>query len=284
MNINKYLKEFNEKGFCIIKNALPNEYINCVLNKLEELNVKLNRSKNKKNTFGLNIRPIINQDDIFLNLIDLNKTFPIVVKILNHYNIQLLQSHLIVVPPNKNYRAIGWHSDGGINRIKVNGLCALTSVKIGYFFSNHLQNDTGSLMVVPGSHKMVDGPVFKNSKEGKTAEVIKAGYDENPFGSEELKVKAGDAIIFHQGLFHASANNFSDFNRVAIYYCYGYRTLRPIDYTNFSKEYLKNCNSIRKQLLGHKKTHLGYHLPTDEDVPLKKWFLKEFGESWNENY
>ena len=67
---NKYLKEFNEKGYCIINNALSNEYIKCVLSKLEELNIKLNQSKYKKKTFGLNIRPIINQDDIFLKLID----------------------------------------------------------------------------------------------------------------------------------------------------------------------------------------------------------------------
>ena len=97
MLINKYLKEFNEKGYCIINNALSNEYIKCVLSKLEELNIKLNQSKYKKKTFGLNIRPIINQDDIFLKLIDYNKTFPIAVKILNHYNIQLLQSHLILL-------------------------------------------------------------------------------------------------------------------------------------------------------------------------------------------
>ena len=284
MKINKYLNDFNEKGFCIIKNALSGNYVNNILNKLDQLQTKLNKSKYKKKTFGLNIRPVIDQDDVFLNLIDCKKTFPIIVKILNHYNIQLLQSHLIVVPPNKRHRAIGWHSDGGINRFTVNGLCALTSIKIGYFFTDHLKSDSGSLMVVPGSHKMVNGPVFKNNKKSKTPEVIKVAHDNDPYGAMEIKVKAGDALIFHQGLYHASANNFSDNNRIAIYYCYGYRTLKPIDYTSFPDEFLTKCNPIRKQLLGFKKTHLGYHLPTDDDVPLKKWFINNFGETWNVNY
>ena len=31
MEINKYLNDFNEKGFCIIKNALSNNYVNNII-------------------------------------------------------------------------------------------------------------------------------------------------------------------------------------------------------------------------------------------------------------
>ena len=284
MNIDNYLKEFNDKGFCIIKSALTDKYVNSILKKLNEIKYKLYKSSARKKAYGLNVRPIIDQDELFIKLLDCKKIFPIIVKILNHYNIQLLQSHLIVVPPDKKRRAIGWHSDGGINRFKVNGLCALTSIKVGYFFSDHMESDSGSLMVVPGSHKMVDGPVFKKNQSGKTAQIIKADNNLDPYGAEELKFKAGDAIIFHQGLYHSSANNFSNYDRIAIYYGYGYRILKPVDYVNISENILSKCSPIRKQLLGYKKTHLGYHLPTDDDVPLKKMMEEKYGFTWDEIY
>ena len=126
----------------------------------------------------------------------------------------------------------------------------------------------GALMVVPGSNRMDGGPSFLNG--------------DDPVGGMELKVAAGDAVIFGQPTWHASAPNHSNQDRVALYYGYGYRILRPIDYETMPREILEKCSPIGRQLLGHKSSHLGFYLPTDEDVPLREYYRERWGETWQD--
>ena len=57
--------------------------------------------------------------------------------------------------------------------------------------------------MVPGSHKMPGGPKF-------------APGAEDPEGAVELKLRAGTAIIFQQGVWHAGAPNHSSQTRVSL--------------------------------------------------------------------
>ena len=179
-----------------------------------------------------------------------------------------MTSHLIMVPPNPEKRNIGWHRDGGNPRPSAGGPQSRLSLKIGYFLRDLLEPNMGSLGVVPGSHLIEDPIPWKDDEP-------------NPEGAVELKVHAGDAVIFENRLYHAGYPNHSDQTRVVLYYGYGYRWLKPIDYQgSMPDDVLAKCSPIGRQLLGARASHLGYHIPTDEDAPLKAWFAERFGETW----
>ncbi|MEM7028879.1 MAG: phytanoyl-CoA dioxygenase family protein [Chloroflexota bacterium] len=265
---NEQLDHFDEFGYLVVEDALSPEKVAFFLEAIERVRTQLEASPaRRQDHFGLNVRPIILHDDAFLELLEWPSTFPLAVRFLHHYSIQLMMSHLITVPPHPEKRSIGWHPDGGTPKFYVDGRQALTSLKIGYFLTDLLETNMGALMVVPGSHRLSGKPPFPKDAR-------------DPIGAIELKVKAGDAVIFHQGTWHASAPNYSDQTRVVLYYGYGYRVLRPTDYITMPQTLLDKVSPIGKQLLGHKETHMGYILPTEADCPLKAWYEERFGENW----
>ena len=261
------IRRFHEDGYLVVENALPPEQVAALLEVIEHLRQRLEHSPHRRQIFGLDVRPLVTEDDAFLELMEWPATFPLVVRLLQHYNIQLTTSHLIVVPPRPDERNIGWHRDGGQPGIFVDGIPPLLSLKVGYFLTDLLEPQMGALMVVPGSHRKPKHALFRPGQQ-------------DPDGAVEVQVRAGSAVFFQQGILHAGGPNLSTQTRVVLYYGYGYRVMRPIDYTEMPPELLGRCSPIGQQLLGAKATHLGYHIPTDADCPLKQWYLEHFGETW----
>lgn len=261
------VEQFQEQGYLVVKNALPKEKVDYLLEVIDEIREDLKRSNHRKDVYGLDIRPMVDKHDAFLELMEWPTTFPLAVRFLQHFNVQLTTSHLIIVPPNPQKRNIGWHPDGGQPPIGLYGRRALASLKVGFFLTDLLEPNMGALMVVPGSHRMDGPPVHLEGER-------------DPVGAVELKLRAGDAVIFGQGTWHAGAPNHSHQARVVLYYGYSYRILRPTDYDSMPAELLAKCSAVGRQLLGAKSTHLGYFIPTPEDAPLKQWYIDHFGETW----
>ena len=260
-------REFDEFGYLILQDVLPQTKVDQLLEVIEEIRPIL-ETHEQRNTVrgGLNIRPVIDKHPAFMELLIWPGSFAAVVKLLGHSSIQLMQSNLIEADPSTENRVTGWHNDGGVPTIAVNGIRAFGSLKVGYFLRDVMDQNMGSLMVVPGSHRMQGAPPFPR-------------HAVDPVGAVQLKLKAGDAVVFHQGLWHAAAPNLSAQRRVALYYGYGYRVLRPVDYQRMPPHVLADCTPIERQLLGETVTHQGYYLPTDADTPLRPWFEKHFGAS-----
>ena len=259
-------RAFDEFGYVVIENALDGAAIAELLAAIEAIRPAMvdhphcNRSEG-----GLNVRPVIDKHQAFERLLVQPTTFPTVVGLLRHYNIQLMQSNLIEAGPSTERRLTGWHSDGGVPNIAVNGIRAFGSLKVGYFLRD-LSGDPemGALMVVPGSHRMQGAPAFPPDAR-------------DPVGATVLDVPAGSAVVFHQGTWHAAAPNRSDQTRVALYYGYGYRVFRPVDYRQMPPHMLEHASPVARQLLGETVTHQGYYVPTDADAPLRPWFAENFG-------
>ena len=263
------LEAFDRDGYLIVEEALPADKIADLLLVIGQLQQRLQDSPHRRKIFGLDVRPLITEDDAFLELMEWSTTFPLAVRFLGHWNLQLTTSHLIMVPPNPEQRNTGWHDDGGKPFFHVNGIKPFMNLKVGFFLTDLLQQDMGSLMVVPGSHRVAGRPAWEEGAR-------------DPRDAVELKLHAGSAVIFQQGVWHAGAPNLSDETRIVLYYGYGSRLLRPIDYDNMPADLLDKCTPIGRQLLGEKSTHLGYYIPTDEDVPLKSWYVERFGEAVRE--
>lgn len=265
-----HVARFERDGYIVIEDALSPQMVVKLMSTIDRLEEDFSKSDHKRDVFGLDIRPIVGEDQIFFDMMMWPSTFPLAVRFLNHYNLQLMTSHLIKVPPQPDKRNVGWHPDGGIPGIQVGGRRAFTSLKIGYFLTDLLSPGMGSLVVVPGSHRMAGSPIFPE-------------HGGDPIGAVELKIRAGTAVIFQEGLWHAGARNSSANTRVVLYFGYGFRYLRPIDYIQMPEELLARCNPIEKQLLGWKGSHLGYQAPQEADCPLKPWFEERFGTGWLED-
>ena len=254
-------REFDDLGYCIIPGALPADTVASLLAALDDIRPEVARG-----SAGITIRPVIDRHAAFERLLVWPSTFATVVKMLGHYNIQLLQSHVMEAVPSRERRLTGWHNDGGIPSIGVNGIRAFGSLKVGYALRDLLSPDMGSLMVVPGSHRMQGPPPFRPGTR-------------DPLGAVELMLAAGDAVVFQQGLWHAAAPNLSQQVRVLLYYGYSYRVFRPVDYQHMPAHVLERASPVERQLLGETVTHQGYYVPTADDAPLRKWFEANFGDS-----
>ena len=258
------IETFERDGYLVVDDVLPAEKVTELLGVVERLAMRLQDSPHRKDVFGLDVRPLVTEDDAFLQLMEWPETFPLAVRFLGHWNLQLTTSHLIMVPPNPEQRNTGWHDDGGKPFFHVNGIKPFMNLKVGFFLRDLLEDNMGSLMVVPGSHRTPGRPAWDDGAC-------------DPRGAVELKLKAGSAVIFQQGVWHAGAPNLSQQTRVVLYFGYGTRLLRPIDYDTMPQKLLDKCTPIGRQLLGHKSSHLGYFIPTDDDVPLKPWYIERFG-------
>ena len=112
---------------------------------------------------------------------------------------------------------------------------------------------------MPGSNRLIGAPA-------------QAPGAPPPYGALEILGKAGDAFLFEQRTWHAVGPNRSDITRKSLFFGYGYRWVRAMDYLVPPEHLLPGCDPIRRQLLGEVKTPMGIYLPQDEDVPLRAWW------------
>lgn len=208
-------------------------------------------------------RNVISKDHVFLDLIDDPRVLMPMCQLLGH-NIALLSSHLMLrgkTAREGGRKALGWHRDLGISSIEMSEPHPLLAIKVAIWLTALAGPGEGAMRVLPGSHRLTGKPAI----DPKTCQ---------PYGATDVLAERGDAFFFEQRLWHAGAPNFSERPRVCLFLSYGYRWLRPQDYTVFPHEFLASLSPIRFQLLGGAVSALGYHLPTPADLPLSAWFEK----------
>ena len=186
-----------------------------------------------------------------------------------HNSLYLYHSHLVVSPqeapesePVKE--PLGFHQDSGrVNRDLEMTPRPRVSLKVGYWLSDVSQPGRGNFHIVPGSH---------------LKDAIDKPEDRNPEGAIPVCANRGDAVFFDRRLWHARSPNHSSIVRKVLFYGYGYRWIRTKDETTIRPDLFKNCDPIRRQILGDGTNCNGFFSPKDEDVPLKVW-LEEHTET-----
>lgn len=257
--------EFEQNGYLIIPNALTApmlERVTAAVDRLYTEGVAAN-GLNKAGAFEL--RNAVARDDAILDLVDWPATVPLALQFLG-WDVQLDTSHIIVRPPQPintalNFKALGWHRDGGIATQELPEPLPRLRLKICYVLSDLSLPGRGNTRFVPGSHRLLGAPA---RLEG----------DIDPAGAREILAAPGDAIIFENRLFHAVGPNLSNIVRQTIFMGYCYRWLRPLDYvvqpSTLKAKVLDD--PIRWQLLGFWNSDMAFSLPKDEDVPLRAWW------------
>lgn len=262
------LKFFNEYGYLVVEDALTPvmvERLNLVIDRIDvkeraRLGLEPHRIMQK-------FRAII-EDDLFLDLLDNPRIFPIIWDILG-WNIQHYISHLVIYPPEPSNTVRqsdpggGWHQDGGRPLVEIERPAPRLSLKVSYWLSDVSEKDRGAMQIIPGSHKFDSKPT-----------------EEDFENAMDVLARPGTAVLFDRRIWHRRGWNYSDVTRKAFFLGYSYRWLRGLDYNLMPPEILAKCDPIRRQLLGDGVDVKGWWQPTDADVPLKTWLEGHRGKQY----
>ncbi len=215
----------------------------------------------------LNLHDLIGQDPAFLELIDQPVVLTKAWGLLG-WNLQLFHTQLIVTPPapaGATAGAYGWHRDN--NRMNVElGVDdqPRISVKVAYFLTDLPEPGMGNFCVVPGSHRSARSALPDPEVTSPAA--------------AEITARAGDGLLFDRRLWHAASANVSPHPRVALFYGYAHRWVRPKSAMHPDDVLPLTEDPIRRQLLGACTSANGYYDPQDDDVPLRTWIRQHHGE------
>ena len=272
-------EHFDQRGFLIVENALEPAILERLLDACDRVDAREREEQGLGPDQIMNKFRTIVEDNAFLDLLDLPKTFPLIWDILG-WNVQHYISHLICYPPEPRVKADsktgGWHQDGGRPVPEMERPHPRLSLKVAFWLSDTREADRGGIRIVPGSHKR-DTPPDRWPEDGNgTSEA--SGFED----MMQVRVNSGTAVLFDRRLWHSRGLNTSDTTRKVLFLGYSYRWLRGLDYNLIPDEILEKCDPIRRQLLGDGVDVKGWWQPTDADVPLKGWLLKHKGASYVE--
>lgn len=216
-------------------------------------------------------RNVIATDHIFFHLLTHPKTFPLIVQILGP-NIHLLSSQLIYLEawtPGKERQIRtpdrpGWHRDiYGVPADLGHAHIPRLAIKCAFYLTDVSSEKSGMTLFSPGSHRL------------KSNLTISSGAID-PENVTLLTLQPGDAVFFENRTFHSGGINKSDFTRKCIMFQYGFRWLKPVDYSQQPQSLIEKCNDIQKQLLGAKpdRNHKGQIVMGLGAQPLRQWCTK----------
>ena len=250
---------FESNGYLVIKDAVPADVAAELNAAVDEIYERDKQANHLEGNGKLNLRNCLVHHQAFLQLLDCPRSAPFAWQILN-WNIQMITSHLIVLPSleeepsNEVKNKIGIHRDGGTSAREMQEPHPRIMLKIAYAISDQTDTSSGATVLVPGSNRMNGTPPTDPETGGAR-------------GMISMNVKAGDAFVFEQRTWHGIGHNWSGKPRKTIFVGYAYRWVKPMDYIVMPKEIIDQCNPVQKQLLGVVDNALSYYLPQDKDVP-----------------
>lgn len=250
----------DQYGYLVIENALPPSAVGELNEAIDALYERAQREKTLRDDGQLNRRNCITQHEAFLQLLDWPTTVPLAWGVLN-WNIQMITSHLIVVPSGpepseQDKRKNGMHRDGGTSSAEMQEPHPRILLKIAYVLSDQTDLSSGATRLVPGSNRIIGEPPI-NPETGW------------PYGTITMTLPAGSAFLFEQRTYHSIGPNWSGQQRRTVFMGYAYRWVKPMDYLTMPETLIARCNPVQKQLLGVVDDALSYYLPEEKDVPLK---------------
>lgn len=255
-------QSFDDDGFLIVRDVLDKQTVaqlieagdrraRAFLNKPELLE--------KEEHNHLDLRPGLLKEKAFVSLVTHSRTVPLVVQLLSP-NIQLHSLTLIykrpVNPEGAPFRR-GWHRDIRIPKDLGHRDLPRVGIKICYCLTDFHAPDSGMTLFARKTHL---SPEALKIRKGKI----------DPEGVEvcDLKLNAGDAVLFENRIFHTAAPNRSDRTSKVLMYGYAYRWMKPEVYLETPDEtLLQKSDPITRQLLG------GYR-----DVDTVPWALQRWAK------
>jgi ectoine hydroxylase-related dioxygenase (phytanoyl-CoA dioxygenase family) len=239
------LEFFEKNGFFVIQNALSEEQIKRLTeagDRLADFFLNQSEALNKSGYNDLDLRRNILSENALYNLISHSPTVPLVVQLLGP-NIHLHSTALIYKrpeDPNLPPFRRGWHRDMRMPKDLSYQSFPRVGIKICYCLTD-FQESAGMTLMASGSHL-----------SNKPITILRGQIDPLNFEVCEVKLNAGDALLFENRIFHTANLNRSKEVSKRIMYGYAYRWMRPELYLDPPDEQLldKAKDPITRQLLG----------------------------------
>lgn len=255
-------RSFNEDGFLVVPNALPKEAVNRLVeagDRLAEPLLRRPEMTGRPEYNHLDLRPGLLREKPLFDLVDNSSTVPLVVQLLSP-NIHLHSTTLIYKRPEAPDAATfrrGWHRDIRIPRDLGHESLPLVGIKICYCLTDFHQPNSGMTLLARGSHLRPSALALpKGEVDPADAEVC------------DLKMNAGDAVLFENRLFHTATPNRSNRTSKVLMYGYAYRWMKTEVYLEIpDKEHLAKADPVARQLLGEYR-----------DVDTQPWALQRWAK------
>jgi hypothetical protein len=242
-------EQWADEGYVILEKVLSDGEIR----RLTDVTDSVDRDSQKKGRDAnayLSVNGTINLDNAFLDLIDHPGHLGIVLELLGAHA-ALIACQLMVRPPLPE-PGLRWHWDGTspYSWPSVGGLMPLLQLKVGWFLTDVDKPNMGNFVVIPGSHV---GRFPKGALEALLDDSL-ANFRADGMvevdvpGARQVLVNAGDALLFHNSLWHAVAPNLSTVSRKNLYYVYAPPWIRQHDIP--SPAVVAKSGPLRRQLLG----------------------------------
>jgi ectoine hydroxylase-related dioxygenase (phytanoyl-CoA dioxygenase family) len=256
-------RSFDEDGFLVVRDALDSDAVA----RLIESGDRRARSfldkpevLNKEEYNHLDWRPGLLREKAFLSLVAHSPTVSLVVQLLSP-NIHLHSTALIYKRPESPDGSVfrrGWHRDIRIPKDLGHRDLPRVGIKVCYCLTDFHQPNSGMTLFARKSH-LTDEPLSipKGQSDPPNIEVC------------DLKLNAGDAVLFENRIYHTAAPNRSDRVSRVLMYGYSYRWMKPEVYLDPPDEQLlAKTDPITRQFLG------GYR-----DVDTPPWALHDWAKS-----
>ena len=239
---------FDTCGYLVVRSALTPTEVDGLLAAAKRAHAPYPANEWRQLGAGYEYEPAVEP------LIDHGSVLPKVRALLGDYFI--LQSSWCTVSP-AGFPGGGWHQDGsGAYEFRRLALpTPLVQLRIGYFLTDQSEPDMGNMVMIPGSHN-ASVPIPRGQSALPIQEVICG--------------QPGDALIFHQGVYHCGTKNERDFNRYIQHMVYAPPWLIPSDRMRNDPDFLARTTPLRRALLGDWKRPdapygAGYDKPPFED-------------------
>jgi ectoine hydroxylase-related dioxygenase (phytanoyl-CoA dioxygenase family) len=189
-------------------------------------------------TRAFKVAQVISRTDALDFLTDHPGVLPCLLDFLGPY-LQILGTEVFVRRPGPGEAPlVEWHTDGGpaLGQLLASPGFPALQLKAQFFLTDLTEPDSGNFMLVPGSHRR---PFLR---DGSLTAALP--------GAVQLRVKAGDVLLFPWSLWHAVAPNRSGRVRKSITVRYGPLWSRPYDYERLPSEVLARMTPRRRRLFG----------------------------------
>lgn len=255
-------QSFEEDGFLVVRNALDVQTVHrCVEagDRLAESFLNKPAIVDKAEYNHLDLRPGLLEEKALFALVCNSSTVSLVVQLLSP-NIHLHSMALIYKRPedaNGPPFRRGWHRDIRIPRDLGHTCLPRVGIKVCYCLSDFHQRDCGMTLMARRTHLRTEPLAIPRGKvDPADVEVC------------DLRLNAGDALLFENRIFHTAAPNRSNRVSKVLMYGYAYRWMKPEVYLEVpAKRHLEKADPIVRQLIG------GYR-----DIDTLPWALEDWAQ------
>jgi hypothetical protein len=253
-------RSFEGDGFLVVPGALPADGVARLVEAADRLAAPLlgkPELSGKPEYNHLDLRPGLLREEALFDLVANGSTVPLVVQLLSP-NIHLHSTALIYKrpesPDDPPFRR-GWHRDIRIPRDLGHEGLPLVGIKVCYCLTDFRQSSCGMTLMARGTHLRTEPlAIPKGEVDPPGVEVC------------DLRLNAGDALLFENRIFHTAAPNRSGRTSKVLMYGYAYRWMKPEVYLEVpDPRLLEKADPVTRQLLG------GYR-----DVDTPPWALQDW--------